>query len=144
MLYQLLLTFKFPFKCAKMLCVGPSDSGKTTWIVPIMAVLDEEDVATLTREQVFSAQMLKATTQLLFIDEWTPDKLQFDQCKVLFQGGKQTISKKNKLPDSFGYRSGVYITMNEVRKSHFCCLRLLYWSFFKKFWLYGYLFCLNF
>ena len=79
MLYQLLLTFKFPFKCAKMLCVGPSDSGKTTWIVPIMAVLDEEDVATLTREQVFSAQMLKATTQLLFIDEWTPDKLQFDQ-----------------------------------------------------------------
>ena len=52
-----------------MLCVGPSDSGKTTWIVPIMEVLDEEDVATLTREQVFSAQMLKASTQLLFIDE---------------------------------------------------------------------------
>ena len=115
MLYQLLLTFKFPFKAAKMLCVGPSDSGKTTWLVPILEVLDDEDVATLTREQIFSAQLLKKSTQLLFIDEWTPDKLKFDECKMLFQGGPQTISKKSKLPDRFGYRSGVYITMNEVR-----------------------------
>ena len=98
-----------------MLCVGPSDSGKTTWLVPILEVLDDEDVATLTREQIFSAQLLKKSTQLLFIDEWTPDKLKFDECKMLFQGGPQTISKKSKLPDRFGYRSGVYITMNEVR-----------------------------
>ena len=114
MLYQLLLTFKFPFKAKKMILVGPSDSGKTTWIVPILEILDDEHIASVTREQTFSAQMLTKDTQLLFIDEWTPDKLQFDQCKLMFQGGKQTIPKKNKLPSSFLFKSGVYITINTV------------------------------
>ena len=114
MMYQLLLSFKFPFKAKKMLCFGPSDSGKTTWLVPILEILDDEEVAMVTREQTFSAQMLKESTQLLFIDEWTPDKLQFDQCKLMFQGGKQCIPRKSKLPASFTYKSGVYITINEV------------------------------
>ena len=118
MLYQLLLSYRFPFKAKKIMCVGPGDSGKTTWIVPILEVLDDEHVATVTREQTFSAAMLKETTQLLFIDEWTPDKLQFDQCKVLFQGGKQYIPQKNKLPSQFEYMSGAYITINNVSDTH--------------------------
>ena len=96
------------------MCVGPSDSGKTTWIVPITEVLDEEHIATVTKESVFCAQMLQETTQLLFIDEWTPNKKQFDQVKVLFQGDRQFTEQKNKLPLHFRYRSGVYITMNNV------------------------------
>ena len=96
------------------MCVGPGDSCKTTWIVPILEVLDEEHVATVTREQAFSAQMLKDSTQLLFIDEWTPDKHMFDLCKVLFQGERQFISMKNRAPAHFKYRSGVYITINNV------------------------------
>ena len=80
-----------------------------------MEILDDEHVASVTREQTFSAQMLKPTTQLLFIDEWTPDKLQYDQCKVLFQGGKQVIPRKNKDAAIFDYLSGVYITINKVR-----------------------------
>ena len=114
MLYQLLLSYKFPFKCRKIMCVGPSDSGKTTWLVPITEVLDEEHIATVTKESVFCAQMLQETTQLLFIDEWTPNKKQFDQIKVLFQGDRQFTEQKNKLPAHFRYRSGAYITMNNV------------------------------
>ena len=59
--------------------------------------------------------MLTASTQLLFIDEWSADKKQFDQCKIVFQGGNQVIPQKCRLPANFRYQSGVYITINEVR-----------------------------
>ena len=114
MMYQLLRTHKFPFKCRKIMCQGPSDSGKTTWLCPITEILDEEHIATVTKENVFCAQMLQETTRLLFIDEWTPNKKQFDQVKVLFQGDRQFTEQKNKLPAHFKYRSGVYITINNV------------------------------
>ena len=115
MLYQLLMSFKFPFKCKKIMAVGPSDSGKTTWVAPILEVMDPQHVASITNETTFGAQMLTASTQLLFIDEWAADKKQFDQCKIVFQGGNQVIPQKCRLPANFRYQSGVYITINEVR-----------------------------
>ena len=74
MLYQLLLTNKFPFKSKKIVCVGPSNSGKTSWLVPILEVLDIEKVATVTREGKFAANMVNEDTQLIFIDEWAPGR----------------------------------------------------------------------
>ena len=74
MLYQLLLTDKFPFKSKKMVCVGPSNSGKTSWLVPILEVLDIDKVATVTREGKFAANMVNEDTQLIFVDEWAPGK----------------------------------------------------------------------
>ena len=74
MMYQLLLSMKFPQKVRKMFCVGPSDSGKTSWLTPILAVLDEEKVVTCTDEGKFSTQMLQNDTQLLFIDEFGAGK----------------------------------------------------------------------
>ena len=68
MMYQLLLSFKFPFKCRKIMAVGPSDSGKTTWIGPILEVMDPQHVASITTETPFGAQMITASTQLLFVD----------------------------------------------------------------------------
>ena len=74
MLYQLLLCGRIPFKTRKMFCVGPSDSGKTTWLEPILQVLDEEKVGTCTDEGKFSTQMLAEDNQLCFIDEFNAGK----------------------------------------------------------------------
>ena len=74
MMYQLLLSGRFPFKARKMFCVGPGDSGKTTWLEPILAILDEEKVATCTDEGKFSTQMIESDTQLVFVDEFSAGK----------------------------------------------------------------------
>ena len=74
MLYQLLLTNKYPFKAKKMVCVGPSNSGKTSWLSPILEILDMDKVATVTREGKFVANMVNEETQLIFVDEWAPGK----------------------------------------------------------------------
>lgn len=116
MMYQLLLSYKFPFKFKKILCVGKSDSGKTSWLIPILEILDKSKIATLTKEGKFSAQLLTASTQLLVVDEYSPDKLQIDDAKVKFQGGHQFVSRKMKEPLSFVYSSGVYLTCNTVGK----------------------------
>ena len=71
MMFQLLLPGRIPFKAKKIFCIGPSDSGKTTWLEPILEVLDEEKVVTCTDEGKFSTQMLEEDTQLLFIDEYS-------------------------------------------------------------------------
>ena len=74
MLYQLLLTGKYPFKSKKIMCVGSSDSGKTTWVEPILQVLDEEKVNAVTDEGKFSTQLLQSDTQILLMDEYSPGK----------------------------------------------------------------------
>lgn len=58
--------------------------------------------------------MIDGQTEILFIDEWAAEKKQFDQCKMVFQGGNQVIPLKGRLPASFKFSSGVYLTINEV------------------------------
>ena len=70
MLYQLLLSGKWPFKRKKMMCVGPPDSGKTTWIVPILEVINRQHLATCTDEGKFSCQSLTSLTEMLWLEEW--------------------------------------------------------------------------
>ena len=77
MMYQLLLTGRMPFKARKIMCVGESDSGKTTWIEPILACLDEDKVVAVTDEGKFSTQSLQSDTQLLMMDEFSPGKIDF-------------------------------------------------------------------
>ena len=72
MMYQLLLTGKMPFKAKKIMLVGPSDSGKTTWVEPILACLDDDKVVAVTDEGKFSTQLLESDTQLLMMDEYSP------------------------------------------------------------------------
>ena len=77
--------------------------------------MNPKHVASITAESTFGAQMIDARTELLFIDEWAADKKQFDQCKMVFQGGSQVIPLKGRLPASFKFLSGVYLTINEVK-----------------------------
>ena len=70
MLYQLLLTGMWPFKRKKMVLTGPHDSGKSTWLEPILAVIDRKRLATCTEEKKFSCQMIDNNTELIWLDEW--------------------------------------------------------------------------
>ena len=74
MLYQLLLTHMWPFKRKKMVMTGPPDSGKTSWLEPILAVVDRKHLATCTDEKKFSCQMINNATQLIWLDEWQAGK----------------------------------------------------------------------
>ena len=56
-------TEKMPFQPHKIICVGVSDSDKTTWIKPIFAGLDEDKVVAVTDAGKFSAQLLQSDTQ---------------------------------------------------------------------------------
>ena len=53
-----------------MVMTGPPDSGKTSWLEPILAVLDRRHLATCTDEKKFSCQMINNETQLIWLDEW--------------------------------------------------------------------------
>ena len=72
MLYQLLLSHQWPFKRKKMMCVGPSNCGKTTWLEPILSVVDHRKLATCTDEGVFGAQGVETDTELIILDDWDP------------------------------------------------------------------------
>ena len=52
------------------MCVGPPDSGKTTWIVPILEVINRQHLATCTDEGKFSCQSLTSLTEMLWLEEW--------------------------------------------------------------------------
>lgn len=147
MMYQLLISQNHPFSAKKIICWGASDSGKTTWLVPIQEVVDPTKVATITREKKFAAQMVKPDTQLIFVDEMTAENLPLDEAKVIFQGGSQFIPQKHGLCAYVQYRSGAYMTCNtvrinltnvlninfvEVRPSliiHLLCLETRFWNF---------------
>ena len=94
-------------------------SGKTSWVAPILDILDEEEIATCTNEGKFATSMVSESTQLMLLDEWSPDSLQVDEAKRIFQGGLQFIPTKHGSPRRLSYNAGIYITANVVRNSTF-------------------------
>ena len=74
MLYQLLLGKQWPFKRKKLLVVGPSNCGKTTWLQAILCIIDQRKMATCTDEGVFSAQSVDSDTEMIWLDDWDPGK----------------------------------------------------------------------
>lgn len=97
-----------------MVCIGPSNSGKTLWLTPILEVLDVDKVATVTREGKFPANMVSESTQLIFVNEWAPDSMAVDEAKQMFQGGLQFIPVKHGTAKRINYNSFIYVTCNEV------------------------------
>ena len=77
MLYQLLLHGRWPWKRPKMVLTGPPNSGKTSWLEPILAILDRRFLATCTDEKKFSCQSITEQTQLIWLDEWQPGRFHF-------------------------------------------------------------------
>ena len=73
-----------------MMCVGESDSGKTTWGEPILQVLYDDKVVAVTDEGKFSTQLLESDTHLLLMDEYSPGNYEIDYKKTYLQKVKES------------------------------------------------------
>ena len=58
--------------------------------------------------------MISSDTQLVFLDEWSPDHLQSDTDKLLLQGGLVVSAVKHEKARMFINNSAFYITTNNV------------------------------
>ena len=69
--YQCLVVGKMPQKVRKLVVVGPRDSGKTSWSAIFHRIIPSQRIATITKENQFSAAMMDEFTQIVLIDEWS-------------------------------------------------------------------------
>ena len=112
--YQILLHGKFPQKTTKLCVVGPSDFAKCHGFLLFKVFSQCQELLVLQRKKHFSAHLSKPSTQVVFIDEWTSDSLCVDDTKKVLQGGLQIVPQKNKETSKCVYKSGFYITTNEM------------------------------
>ncbi len=84
--YQLAFKDQFPQKTKKLCCVGPADSGKTSWFAPYQGIISQTSLAMVARDNNFSASTLSQETECLLVDEWPPDALSADDAKRILQG----------------------------------------------------------
>ena len=81
--YQCVTMNKFSHKCPKLVVAGPRGSGKTAWTSVFLSIIPFRYIASITKEKAFSMAMINAGTQLVLLDEWSPDNLQSDTAKLL-------------------------------------------------------------
>jgi hypothetical protein len=95
--YQCLCAKELDHKTRKLCVVGNKDSGKTSLLAPLQGIIPLDKIATLTREKQFSAQMICEDTELVFVDEWSPQTLDAESAKKLLQGGYFVTAVKHKV-----------------------------------------------
>ena len=98
----------------KLCVVGKTDSGKTSWFCPFQGIIPTRNIAGVTRERQFACHLINEDTDIVFIDEWYVDGLNAEDAKKVLQGGLQMLPRKHKKAEKFPYRSGIYITANEM------------------------------
>ena len=113
-LYQCFLCQQFPHKVRKLVVVGPSDSGKTSWANLFFGIIPREKIAVLTKEQTFGASMIEDDTELLYLDEWNRDMMSDDLLKTVLQGGYFAQAVKHSTPKMQEMNAGVYMTCNKM------------------------------
>ena len=112
--YQCFLCYQLPHKTRKLVVVGESDSGKSSWANILFGLIPAEKVAVLTKEKVFGSSMISDDTELLFVDEWNTDMMTSDLLKTLLQGGYFPQSVKHSTPKMQTMSAGVFITCNNL------------------------------
>ena len=112
--YECLMDGKMPHKTRKLVLCGPKDSGKTSWVQVLLAVIPLGNVATITQEKQFSAAMMREDTKFVFLDEWSENTLQADLAKIVLQGGYMVTCVKHQLPKTLINKTPFYITTNEL------------------------------
>ena len=110
--YQCLLYGQLPLKARKLVAVGDSDSGKSSWAKVLSGLVPENKTATISKEKVFGTSLIDESTQLIYIDEWSVNTLSSEDAKILLQGGQYTVARKHKAPAMINNRAGMYITCN--------------------------------
>ena len=71
-------------------------------------------IASITKERILSTAMINSDTQLVILEEWSPDHLQLDTAKLLLQGGLMVNAVKYEKARMFVNNSAFYITTNNV------------------------------
>ena len=70
------------------------------------------NIASITKERTFTTAMINSDTQLVFLDEWSPDHLQSDTAKLLLQVRLMVSAVKYKKARMFVNNSAFHITTN--------------------------------
>ena len=112
--YQCLLAGRIPHKVRKLVVYGPKDSGKTSWFQVFLGIIPIQYVASITQENQFSTSMIKQHTQIVFLDEWSENRLQSDMAKVVLQGGYMPKATKHKDATFVLNNSPYYIITNSL------------------------------
>jgi hypothetical protein len=103
-----------PHKIKKLVLAGPRDSGKTVWGNVLRRIIPDDHIASVTNEGQFSGAMIKESTQLVMIDEWSRSRMQADMAKTILQGGWMVTAVKHGPPRCVDNNSPFYITTNYV------------------------------
>ncbi len=73
--YQCLCGSNMPHKIKRLVLAGPRDSGKTVWGNVLRRIIPDDHIASVTNEGQFSGAMIKESTQLVMIDEWSRSRM---------------------------------------------------------------------
>ncbi len=112
--YQCLCGSNMPHKIKKLVLAGPRDLGKTVWGNVLRRIIPDDHIASVTNEGQFSGAMIKESTQLVMIDEWSRSRMQADMAKTILQGGWMVTAVKHGPPRCVDNNSPFYITTNYV------------------------------
>ncbi|XP_066921716.1 uncharacterized protein [Clytia hemisphaerica] len=104
---------KFPKKEKKLILVGNPDSGKTSWFCPFEGIIPSSFISYIVPDGRFSAADITSNTQVVVMDEWTPESLSCEDAKRILQGGRITVPRKHSSVQSTHYNSGFFITTND-------------------------------
>ena len=112
--YHLALAHRHVMKLKKLLVVGKKNCGKTTLVNPLLNLIDEEKVASLTKEAKFATSMITADTQLVFVDEFSEQFLDASQAKMIIQRGRTVTAVKCKTARMMHQTCMFYFTANQI------------------------------
>ena len=90
--------------------VGDANSGKTSLFMPILGLIHNGNVATVTKQKAFNKSMITPFTEVIFIDEATERTLDIDDWKILTQGGYAAHDVKYQSARAFINRCPMPIT----------------------------------
>ena len=107
---KLLLYNKKQHKDKVPCLVGDANNGKTTLFMPILGLIHPGNVATVTKQKAFNKSMITPFTEGIFIDEATERTLDFDDWKILPQGGYAAHDMKYQSARAFINRCPMLIT----------------------------------
>jgi len=90
--------------------IGAANSGKTSLFQPIVGLVHHGYMATIAKQRVFNKAMINHFTEVIFVDEANPSKLDIDDWKILTQGGYTACDVKYQTAKSFINRCPMLLT----------------------------------
>lgn len=112
--YQCFLFGQLIHKVPKLIVVGKSDSGKSSWARMFFGMLHQSKIVSISKEKTFGLSMIKDDSELVLIDELCNDTMDANTAKSVLQGGRNTVSVKQKTPEVRIFKGGFFLNCNEM------------------------------